>query len=314
MRVAVWWCVPDEGAVRMGASHARLAAISHVTMGHASGFTTRSQPLSTSGPLGDGAPPVRVYLFGSFRASTAAGEPLHGLNGKAQELLSYLVLHRRRASSREVIASALWEHGTTAQARAHLRKALWQLRNGLGEASACACLDCGPEYVRLDTAAVWCDAVALEDAWSGAHGHAGADLDADEAEVLAAAVALYRDDLLPGWYHEWCLFERERLQIHYLDLLYKLVGYSEACGAIEEGLQFAEHILAVDPAREWAHRSIMRLRYTSGDRVGAIRQYGRCVRALEREFGLAPSTATEALLVAVRQERRADDLAEEVLC
>jgi hypothetical protein len=42
--------------------------------------------------------------------------------------------------------------------------------------------------------------------------HSSGDLNEAQAQLLKDAVNLYCGDLLEGWYQDWCLFERERLQ------------------------------------------------------------------------------------------------------
>ncbi len=61
---------------------------------------------------------------------------------------------------------------------------------------------------------------------------------------------LYRGDLLEGWYQEWCLFERERLQNAYMLMLDKLMGYCEAHSEYEQGLVYGDLILRLDHASE----------------------------------------------------------------
>jgi DNA-binding SARP family transcriptional activator len=47
----------------------------------------------------------------------------------------------------------------------------------------------------------------------------------------------------------------------------------------------------------------MRLYYLAGDRTTALREYERCVRALQREFDLPPMQATVDLYEQIRTER-----------
>ena len=59
---------------------------------------------------------------------------------------------------------------------------------------------------------LWTDVADFERAFSAAEGIPGRQLDAEKALLLKDAVTLYNDDLLPGYYQDWILFERERLQ------------------------------------------------------------------------------------------------------
>jgi DNA-binding SARP family transcriptional activator len=135
----------------------------------------------------------------------------------------------------------------------------------------------------------------FETAFKSAEGIAGAQLTEGQANQLKEAVDLYRDDLLVGWYHDWVLFERERLQNKYLILLDKLISYSHVHHDFEQGQAYATGILRYDPARERTHRALMRLYYSSGDRTAALRQYERCVAALKRELQVSPERRTTDL-------------------
>ena len=50
-------------------------------------------------------------------------------------------------------------------------------------------------------------------------------------------------------------------------------------------------------------RALMWLRYLSGDRTGALRQYERCVAALTSDLHVAPSNRTNALCEKIRADR-----------
>jgi DNA-binding SARP family transcriptional activator len=123
-----------------------------------------------------------------------------------------------------------------------------------------------------------------------------ADLQASSAQVLHEAVQLYKGDLLEGCYQDWCLYERERFQTLYLAALDRLVVFSETNKDIPRGLAYAAEVLRYDPARERAHRQMMRLYFAAGDRTAALRQYERCVVALKTELGVRPTARTIQLM------------------
>jgi DNA-binding SARP family transcriptional activator len=124
-----------------------------------------------------------------------------------------------------------------------------------------------------------------------------------QADLLRSAVMLYRGDLLEGWYQDWCLVHRETMQAWYLDLLDKLIAYSEKQGRYEEGIAYGGRALCVDRAHERTHRQMMRLYYRNGDRTRALRQYERCATALHEELGIRPARDTTELCELIRQER-----------
>jgi DNA-binding SARP family transcriptional activator len=142
----------------------------------------------------------------------------------------------------------------------------------------------------------------FDEALARVRGIPGQALEPAHAAVLEEAVQLYRGDLLEGWYQDWCLYERERLQNVYLDMLDKLMAYCEAHQQYEAGAEYGAKILRCDRARERTHWRLMRLRYLAGDRAGALRQYERCVAALDQELGVRPSQRTVALCEQIRAD------------
>src|SRR5262249_56752701 len=101
----------------------------------------------------------------------------------------------------------------------------------------------------------------------------GAEMDGSQAEALRNAVTLYQGDLLEGCYHDWCVYERERLQSDYLSMLDKLMSWCEAHRDYEAGLQYGHRVLRYERARECTHRRLMRLYYLPGDPTPALPQY-----------------------------------------
>ena len=161
-----------------------------------------------------------------------------------------------------------------------------------------------PEWIRINPRAnVWLDVAIFEDAFTMVRGLPGDVMDTEQARALNLVVQLYGGDLLEGWYQDWCIFERERLQSIYIALLDKLMGYFEAHGYYEDGILYGSRILGFDRARERTHRSLIRLHYLADDRTGAIRQYQRCVQALEEELGVKPAKRTEELHALIVEDR-----------
>jgi DNA-binding SARP family transcriptional activator len=231
------------------------------------------------------------------------GEPLSMLS-KSLELLCYLVLHRERAHTRETLAGLLWPDAPPAQARKYLRQSLWQLQTNLavsGGPGTVPMLDVSAARVRVHPdASWWCDVDVVERAHRIARDVPAGALSDHNAAAVEHAAALCQDDLLDTWGQDWCVRERDRLQLVHLDLLDRLTEHAVCCGLLRRGLAHGQRLLRLDPAREVTHRQLMRLYAACGDRTGALRQYGRCVQALAEEFDLAPSAETVELYRRIR--------------
>ena len=236
---------------------------------------------------------LSIQLFGQFTIQVD-GHRVNNVDSRIiQELLAYLLVYRDRPHRRESLAELLWQASSTSKSKKYLRQALWQMQQLLPIARL---IDAEPDWIRISPGApYWLDVAEFERAFSQAEGVSGQQLSEAVATKLDRAVALYRGDLLEGWYADWCLFERERLQNMWLAMLDKLMSYCEATRQYEAGLAYGMRVLRADRAREQTHRRLMRMAYLTGDRTGALRQYDRCVTELEEELDVQPSRRTEEL-------------------
>ncbi|WP_416978231.1 AAA family ATPase [Streptomyces sp. T028] len=263
---------------------------------------------------------LQVRLFGEVELQRA-GHPLTAPPGKALELLGYLLIHRDRIHTREVISELLWPDFEPGAARKYLRQTLWRLNttmqdrsNEHGEAGeageeARELVVVDPHCVRINPAAsCWLDVDAFEESYAKVRDTPGHALSDDQAHRVEHALGLYRGDLLATWYHDWCDHERDRLRHAYLAMLDQLMGHCEARGLYAKGVGFGQAVLRHDAAREHTHRQLMRLHYAAGDRTSALRQYERCTSVVNREFGVGPSADTTVLYEHIRADRAEDIL------
>jgi DNA-binding SARP family transcriptional activator len=248
---------------------------------------------------------IKFRLFGKFSVQRDT-QSVRGLDSnKEQELLSYLLVRRDRPHSRETLASLLWGDSSTEKSKKYLRQALWHLQAGLEthELAGPHVLLVEHDWVQLNLQSeLWLDVAVFEQAFTTTQGVPGKQLDRPGAELLKDAVRLYTGDLLDGCYQDWCLFERERLQNMYLSMLDKLMGYCEQHQDYEAGQSYGSIILSYDRASERTYRRLMHLQYMAGDRTGALRQYERCVTALNEELGVKPERRTRAVYEYIRAD------------
>ena len=74
-------------------------------------------------------------------------------------------------------------------------------------------------------------------------------------------------------FDEWALVERERLRILAINALQQLTEGYASLGEYDTALTYARHWLVMAPWREEAHRQVMRLLESSGQREAALVQY-----------------------------------------
>jgi DNA-binding SARP family transcriptional activator len=108
-----------------------------------------------------------------------------------------------------------------------------------------------------------------------------------------AAAALYHGDFLEeDLYESWPSSERENLKEIYLFVLDRLSNYYSQDGKPSTAASLCETILAKDNCREDIHQRLMRCYCRLEQREKAVKQYRKCVEALEAELDVKPTRAT----------------------
>jgi DNA-binding SARP family transcriptional activator len=223
---------------------------------------------------------VRLGLLQGFQLE--CGECEVDLPLSSQRVLAFLAL-QLRAQSRSYVASTLWMNFDEERAGASLRSALWRI-NRSGHPLVAA----DSRSLRLMPDVV----VDLRESERSAR-------EVLRGETYSGVVRvddLAAGDLLPGWYDDWVVTEREhfrQLRLHALEkLCEQLTGEGRFGPAVEAG----QAAVSSEPLRESAHRALIRAYLAEGNRGEAMRQYEACRAVLRRELNIDPSPLTQALL------------------
>jgi DNA-binding SARP family transcriptional activator len=231
---------------------------------------------------------VWLRLLGGF-SLRLAGAPV-SLPANGQRLLAYLSI--RGQVPRAVVAGTLWPDVSEHNAHGSLRTTMWRLHRGgarLVEASG-ETLALRPE-VTVDIR------VFARAAQRALHSPVLLDEVGSDGGLLAGS------ELLPGWYDDWVIFERERLRqlrLHTLEALAQRLAEQRRFAA---ALDTALEAIRLEPLRESAHRVVIGIHLAEGNVVEAVRHY-RFVRDLLRvELGVEPSGQLTAMLPAVVRHR-----------
>lgn len=231
---------------------------------------------------------LRLHLLGGFRL-LEHDSPVT-VPQSAARLLAFLAF-QPAAAPRAVVAGQLYGHTDEERARASLRAVLWRLRR--------AC----PGVVRSDGAAI-----ELDDVWVDVR-----QVQRELTEHLAAHRAIepalveqLRWDLLPGWYDDWLLFERERLRHHCLFGLEAVARQRAAEGDFAAATDAVLSALRLEPLRERGHRLLIEIHLAAGDRIEAARALAAYGRILAGELGVAPSADFTREVTARIQDDRSD--------
>jgi DNA-binding SARP family transcriptional activator len=230
--------------------------------------------------------PIELHLLRAFEL-TLDGDPVL-LPMSGQRLLAFLALHDRPLH-RPFVAGALWLDTTEERASACLRSLLWRLR--------------GPGYPVVEA--------------SGGHLALGSGVVVDLRETRTLAQRVLDDcidwndlgrledslssDLLPQWYEDWVLIERERFRQLRLRALESLCEQLLSAHRFEDALEAGLAAVAGEPLRESAHRALIRVHLAEGNRAEAVRQYQLYRQLLLDELGVDPSPLMEDLMGGLRQ-------------
>jgi DNA-binding SARP family transcriptional activator len=200
-----------------------------------------------------------------------------------QRLLAFLGIHG--PSCRALVAGTLWPSVTEGRALGSLRTAIWRVNRG----------DAGLVTVSHDrlslSPAMRVDLHELcERALRLIAGEP--DEDAGEFDVHEFAKA----ELLPGWYEEWLVYERERLrqlQLHALEALSEqLVSRGRYASAVQAALE----AVRMEPLRESSHRAVIAVHLAEDNVAEALRHYEHVCDLLRAELRVEPSDRLKALL------------------
>ena len=223
---------------------------------------------------------AQLGLLESFRLA-CEGQTVR-LPMSAQRVLAFLALHGRPLQ-RSYVAGSLWLDLPEERAQASLRSALWRINrrcHGLVAVSALQLALGGNVQVDLRAAAALGRRV-LDDA---------------SLDPLAVDTSLLLGDLLPDWYEDWLLVEREshrQVRLHALETLCRRLTRAEN---LDRALEVGLAAVAAEPLRESAQRAVVSVHLAEGNLSEAIRQYRVFRQLLSTELGIGPSERMELLV------------------
>lgn len=155
--------------------------------------------------------PWHIRLLGTLEARQGDLILTRFVTSRVAALLARLALFPSRTHPREELADLLWPEATGEAGRLNLRVALASLRRQMEPPSSHAgsIFIADRNALRLYPDSVVSDASQFE---SLLHEAARTHDPARKRDTLTQALALHSGELLPGFYDEWVIEERERLQ------------------------------------------------------------------------------------------------------
>src|SRR6266498_880148 len=226
---------------------------------------------------------LEVHLLGKFEVKYNK-ELINISSRPAQSLFAYLILNTGTSHRREKLAGLLWPDSLEETARDNLRHALWRIRKVLPSQPKM-------EYLLADDLSIafnvsvdyWLDAAALEKLSESA-----------SANEVMAVLSEYQGELLPGFYDEWAILEREHIYSIFEHHMARLLSLLQDEKRWLDILDWAERWIKLGQKPEPAYRALMSAHAAKGDMSKVAATYERCVKSLG-DIGMEPSEQTRAL-------------------
>jgi DNA-binding SARP family transcriptional activator/TolB-like protein len=220
------------------------------------------------------------------------GRPIELRTQKANAVLSYLALTETKRESRERLVGLFWSRSDEEKARASLRQVVRELRsafedagyNGFSTERLSIGLDAGKVEVDIESIVRLAESGSVHPLLLN-------------TPRLGERILEGMDDLDPS-FRIWVLAKRQTI----LDRLMRSLN----AGLVEPGIaagtkdQIAAAIANIDPTHEEARCHLMRMHAEQGDVAAALRIYKGLWNLLDRDYGMEPSPATEALVAEIK--------------
>ncbi len=233
---------------------------------------------------------------------------------KALALLVYLAVEGG-LHTRQTLSEALWPELDAEHGRAALRATLLELRKLLERSHAPG--ERTHLLVERETLALEQNSSLLLDLRivEALSKHIGRRVDppaGQEHEAwlaqLEQATRLARGPFLASFtlrdspfFDDWTRQHREYWHLRVHQLFDALSRIYERAGDVERAIETVSRWLGFDPLQEEGYRRLMRLRFSLGDRAGALRAYSDCRDVLASGLQLEPEPETVALAKRLRR-------------
>jgi DNA-binding SARP family transcriptional activator/TolB-like protein len=213
---------------------------------------------------------------------------------KANAVLSYLALTETKQESRERLVGLLWSRSDEEKARASLRQVVRELRSTFEDVGYSG-FTAGRLSVHLDTEKAELD-VDVESVIRLAESGRVHPLLLNTPR-LQESILDGMDDLDPS-FRIWVLAKRQTIH----DRLMRSLDAGLFATRADSGAKndIATAIVNLDPTHEEACCHLMRMHAEQGDVAGALRIYKALWNLLDRDYGMEPAPATEALVAEIK--------------
>ncbi len=233
---------------------------------------------------------------------------------KALALLVYLAVEGG-AHPRKILSESFWPELDAEHGRAALRATLFELRKLLEYSHSSG--DQAHLLVVRDTLglnqdnSLLLDLRLVESVSKQVRRQGELLIGEGDGELLAQleqTTRLMRGPFLEGFtlrdsqfFDDWTRQQREYWRLHMHQLFDASSRLYERVGDTKQAIDTVSRWLSFDPLYEEGYRKLMRLRFSLGDRIGALRAYTTCCEVLAHELELEPEPETAVLATWIRR-------------
>ncbi len=235
-------------------------------------------------------PQLEVKTFGSFQIFAGKQEITGWRTRKTRELLA-LLLHLEVPVNKEKLMEELWPDLDPLNNSALFRTTMHYLRRHLEYEGITDLIRFNRDSYSLKPGLCKLDCVSFEKLVNA--GLQEEPLREAEAALLIKAERLYRGDYLavPSDY-TWALPRQIRLKHQYIETLLTLARYYRIRSKNNRAKDFLLKLKDAGPLCEPAHRLLLQVYFSLGDRQAVIKEHDCFKRMLQEEIGLLPEPET----------------------
>lgn len=216
---------------------------------------------------------IRLVMLDEFRLEY--GDVVVRAPRSVQRLVAYLGLFPPRP--RVLVSGTLWPDVSEQRAAGSLRSTVWRLQKLCPRMLTSHREDIAlAPHVQVDVRDFMVAARQL------------LARSTDSVSVLPAQLVSW-GELLPGWYEDWVLLERDRIRQLRLHALEELADQLARRGQFSLALEAALNAVNAEPLRESAHRSVARVHLAEGNPAEAVQRYETFRCLIGGELGLSPT-------------------------
>jgi ATP/maltotriose-dependent transcriptional regulator MalT/DNA-binding SARP family transcriptional activator len=267
-------------------------------------FEPKAEDLTLPGQTAKTETPTISAISDQFRLKIQAlGEPTVFLDrepitrwrmARAMELFFFL-LNSKHPMRKEQIVTALWSE-VDDQINQTFHSTIHYLRKALHE--SCIVSHRGIYSLNLSSFGeknVLYDVALFEEQYAQGKRFLETANNGDARKAFRMMVELYQGDYVQSFYNDWCSLRRGELRRAYQEAHLHLADLAWQQEEFDESAVHWQNVLAMDNWIEEAHYGLMKYYIRKRKRAQALRQYQRCVEALQQELGTQPGPAIQNL-------------------